>query len=485
MLDIDRSGPRFSTNTLSGETWIWSIAGERLRVLRPPAGPTVSGGYSFLDPSGRRFAILTRPNELRVWDLAGPPDAEPFALLDEGREDTGVSFLGDWLAVAKLEYAVLWPLSVKRSRLLRRNFESGRTTVAFRPDGRALMSVGGGELRLWPLLQEAGPASRTLYRAEGLHPYTLDVDPQGRFAVVARGQVYVVPLKGGPPRILKVDGDEVPYFVGHLDRKGSRIAATLQDEASNVLRIRVWDVKSGASWDLDPRAAKEDCAAGTINEGLAWGLEFLPDGKLLTDGFSGLLRWDVELGTYERLQPCAKEWFRGPGVLQWIQHGLAVSSDGKLAYRLLTSRDPTVLSRLTVLDLRTGSERLISTHGDHVQLIALDPTGRQLLTGDLDGLVRAGPVTGEEPHLLYGHTKEVSGLAVSPDGQWIASADWNGSIWLWPMPQGPPLNTLPPDALLAKLRTLTNLRVVADPASASGYKVDIGPFPGWAKRPEW
>ncbi len=43
----------------------------------------------------------------------------------------------------------------------------------------------------------------------------------------------------------------------------------------------------------------------------------------------------------------------------------------------------------------------------------------------------------------------------------------------------PPLPTLPYDELLAKLRALTNLRVVEDPASAAGYKLEVGPFPGW------
>jgi WD40 repeat protein len=91
----------------------------------------------------------------------------------------------------------------------------------------------------------------------------------------------------------------------------------------------------------------------------------------------------------------------------------------------------------------------------------------------------------EEPHLLYGHSALVTSLAVSPDGKWIASAAEDGTIRLWPMPEGTPLHTLPYDELLAKLRSLTNLRIVSDPGSATGYKVEPGPFPGWAKFPEW
>jgi hypothetical protein len=49
----------------------------------------------------------------------------------------------------------------------------------------------------------------------------------------------------------------------------------------------------------------------------------------------------------------------------------------------------------------------------------------------------------------------------------------------------PPLHTLPYDELLARLRALTNLRAVRDPASSNGWRIEIGPFPGWRDVPTW
>jgi WD40 repeat protein len=100
--------------------------------------------------------------------------------------------------------------------------------------------------------------------------------------------------------------------------------------------------------------------------------------------------------------------------------------------------------------------------------------------------VRVGPVDGSEPHRLCCHAGRIFTVAVSPDGQWIASAA-GGEIRLWPMPDvtKPPLHTLPHDELMARLRALTNLQVVEDPASPTGYKLDIGPFPGWKDLPSW
>jgi WD40 repeat protein len=116
----------------------------------------------------------------------------------------------------------------------------------------------------------------------------------------------------------------------------------------------------------------------------------------------------------------------------------------------------------------------------------LDASGRVLVTAHADGSVRVGPVAGGEPHLLLGHGGPVAAVAVSPDGRWIASSSGT-EIRLWPMPDvsQPPFHTLPYAALMAKLGSLTNLRVVEDTASPTGYRLDIGPFPGWKDVPTW
>jgi WD40 repeat protein len=118
---------------------------------------------------------------------------------------------------------------------------------------------------------------------------------------------------------------------------------------------------------------------------------------------------------------------------------------------------------------------------------ALDPAGATLVTGDIHGVLRISPLTGGEPHLLFGHTDVVTSVAVSPDGRWIASGSEDGTIRLWPMPDlsKPPLHTLPHEELIAKLKSLTNLRAVRDPASDTGWTIEAGPFPGWATVPEW
>ena len=140
---------------------------------------------------------------------------------------------------------------------------------------------------------------------------------------------------------------------------------------------------------------------------------------------------------------------------------------------------------MSMFDAETRTFEEITSHGNRVSAVALDPTGMIVVTGDADGVVRAGPITGEAPHLLFGHELAIWSVAVSPDGKWIASASQDGTIRLWPMPEGPPFHTLPYKEILERLRSLTNLRVVPDENSGTGYRVEIGPFLGWAHLPDW
>ena len=76
---------------------------------------------------------------------------------------------------------------------------------------------------------------------------------------------------------------------------------------------------------------------------------------------------------------------------------------------------------------------------------------------------------------------------MSPDGRTIAAGYRDGTIRLWPMPDltKPPLHDLSRDEFIARLKSLTNLRVVRDPVDPTSYTVTTEPFPGWDTVPDW
>jgi len=142
---------------------------------------------------------------------------------------------------------------------------------------------------------------------------------------------------------------------------------------------------------------------------------------------------------------------------------------------------------VNVHDLATGTTTPLTSHGPSAVSLALDPSGTIAVTGHHSGIIKIGPVTGERPHWLVGPRVSVTSVAVSPDGRFIAAGGPDGTIRLWPMPDltRPTLHDLPRAELIARLRSLTNLRVVRDPEDPTTYAVTADPFPGWHTTPEW
>jgi WD40 repeat protein len=155
--------------------------------------------------------------------------------------------------------------------------------------------------------------------------------------------------------------------------------------------------------------------------------------------------------------------------------------------RFLLSGSPFGGEGAVLYDLDQGTSRPLEWADGEATWVALDPTGRIALTADeTAGVVRVGAVGGPTAHRIDPALNSYP--SISPDGQWIVAVQGRShTITLWPTPDlsQPPLYTLPYADLLAKLRTLTNLRVVAEPASATRWGLATDPFPGWEEVPTW
>jgi WD40 repeat protein len=475
---------RIATADATGEIRVWDADTGRLeRTLRSPAD---ARGLS-LDPSGRYLAAAPRasgglpPRSFYVFDLEGPRGADPVALLnDEINALNGMSFHPDGLLLASGHYPhgiLLWNLAAPRSITLR-GLKGPFIAVAFAPDGRLVATSLEGVVRLWPLWAEPDAQVRELWSRPGVVVGNFDVSLDGRFAVVLdrnAGQVIVLPLDGSAGAVHEVNG-VFPMLGRGLAPDGHRVA--LAGGQPEVASIRILDLETG-----ELRTLRVEDTAGVCVYNPAGPIQFplwLPDGRLVSEGALGLRLWDIDDGSSRQLRACRDMESEPPY--------LAATPDSGTVLALFDPRSaPGETSTLTAFELATGTSREISDHGTRVSAFALDPTGTILVTGDGDGLVRVGPLSGGEPHLLYGHAQAVTSLAVSPDGRWIASASDDETIRLWPMPDlsQPPLHALTYEELLSKLRSLTNLRVVPDPDSATGYKLEAGPFPGWREIPTW
>jgi WD40 repeat protein len=261
----------------------------------------------------------------------------------------------------------------------------------------------------------------------------------------------------------------------------SRFVATAFWYGDGKKTLRVWNLETGALRDFDlPHVASSEPSTG-YSEGIAC-LSFVNDATLYTAGDGGLRRWDLESGSSELLT-AAPPGFGMRAALN-AEKGVAITYETRWGLW----RD---CPKSRLHDLRTGASQELTHFGEcsawSLDAVALDASGTVAATGGLDGIVRVGRLSAREPHLLIGHGGAIDDIAISPDLRWIATTGQDDTIRLWPMPDlsKPPLHTLPHDQLLAKLRSLTNLRVARDRSSPTGWQVEVGRFPGWKQVPTW
>jgi WD40 repeat protein/class 3 adenylate cyclase len=407
-----------------------------------------------IDPLVRYVAMPFYDDTIRIWDLKGPPAADPVGLLrGQVLQFNRVAFhrSSRWLASADNRGIAVWPRPGNTVRNLKGHTAEVRG-LAFGPDGDWLASSSlDGTIRLWAMEPGKYEPVKTLVKDKSLFG-DLAVDTSGRyiFAGEDSGKVCLVPIEDGQPKTFKLGAQAKQVAVSPA---GDLVAASASGGFINdQTYVRVWRTDTGelvCSVDPDEPSA----------------VHLLRDGYLLTCGRTGLRRWNLKTGEFEVVIEGAA--FCG---------GLVLSNDGrKLAY--------SDGKQVYIADLETGTSTVLPALKQY-SAGALSPSGEILVAGAGDGTIEVFSAGGGEPHLLLGHTGMINTLAIDPAGRWIASAS-DETIRLWPMPDlsQPPLHTLPREELLARLRQLTNLRVVPDDSSPDGFRLDVGPFPGWRTMP--
>jgi WD40 repeat protein len=488
-IEYSARGDLVAATDQAGETTVWSTAAGASGIVRTFQGPEFAGSTfaTVFDPESRRFGQMGPSGTLYLWDLEEFPDARPLVLGRPGFSTVRVLAYdptGQWLATGDQARTTVefWPVASPRRRAL--PGLSPSYYMVFTPDGRWLATCPWTKsARLWPMSAKDGGA-RDLAEECGW----VATDATGQVLVYARGEVQLHPLQGGASRPfldrfdLALPGTTPAALASFaLDPQRRRAVAC----PFNFSGIAEPEARVLAAWAL-PSGPRRIHSVAHLTDA-KWqgywqdqGMALAPNGRVYVSGPGGVRRLTLPS---EPGGPVSSETIHAAGAAF-----LDLSRDGRLllvtASRAKGPLDPH--DELLLFDLVAGTSRRITTHGTRLFWGRLSPSGRVVVTGDHDGVVRVGPVTGEEPHLLLGHRGPINGLAISPDERWIASSS-DESISIWPLPDVtiPPLHTLPHTELMARLDALTNLRVVRDPASSTGWKLEVGPFPGWKEVPTW
>jgi WD40 repeat protein len=480
----------FTWDAASGDIRVWSASTRGLDLVRIfPRPETASEGFRIGPESTGQWlfnAQLHDVRQARLWSTASLPGARPLTL----RRSGSWSFAGpafhpraDWFVATThaTSHLTFWPLR-KAYPIVVDGYSGLLRPVTFSHDGRWLATGwpgqgGEGSVRLWALPGTEPWGVRRLSGLVQYGPFRLVFDPKERFLFGVTGTygLYVIPADGSPLRQFESPSPD-REFSGLATSPDGRLVASASNNGQGARVLAVWQIDTAECrvFDLPEVPSTPEGFEGAVTS-----LHFADETTLYTAGVAGVLRWNLVEGVHETV------FFAEPRIEVKMEMGM----DGRTALaRRHRIGDPwQTCDVLEVLDLESRARQPLASFGDCPLAFALDPSGTVAVTGDFDGVVRVGRLSGGEPHLLLGHEGAIDSVAISPDLRWVASSGEDNTLRLWPMPDldKPPLHTLPHDELITKLESLTNLRAVRDPESPTGWTIELGPFPGWKDVPTW
>jgi WD40 repeat protein len=410
---FDPSGQKvWMRDSTGGRLRVWAIgqgAPQEPRILSMP-NPSPAFTPAWDRPGSRVAWGSSAEKGVWVWDLAGPPDAAPTILR---RPDTGntmqalFSPSGDWLAVANHSTLAFWSLDQPRARVLT-GHPNQVPRLLFTRDSQSVLSCGLDSVRLWPLHARSGGMRRI---ASGFRGACLGaaLSPDGeRLVLVGSHGAWLAPSFDDKGRWFWDEaGLKYATSAAAWDVSGRRVAVASGYASAVPNAIGLFDLVSGNEQEM------RLVPPGEAGQGYDWGVldvAFTPEGRLLAGG-SGGLRWiDPDTRASDWIWRLPKERVARFALSIDGQRLVAASADAGMGDRTSTGWE--VLS----MDLAHGERQAIHSHGDGVTAVALDASGRTLVTGDELGVVRAGLADGSEPHRLCCHAGRITTVALSPDG---------------------------------------------------------------------
>jgi WD40 repeat protein len=386
-------GKTLAASEVHGLIRLWNVAdGELRRELKGHEGWVESIAFS---PRGETLASASRDKTIRLWDPA--TGRELRQLQGHGDLVLAVAFArdGKTLASGSWDNTIrLWdPASGKELHVLK-GHGGPVSTVVFLADGKTLASGSWDRsIRLWDLT--TGEELRQLQGHRGPIP-SIALSPDGDTLASASWDrtVRLWDLAKGRER-QPTEGHHHALWSVAISPDGKQIASG--DENGEV---RLWD--SATSKEL--RLFQGRPPGGSL--GLVDRLEFSVDGKTLRAASWGYksCRWETATG-----KPLEKHTYKGIGLLATPDGKLVASNDG--------------LGTIFVQEAATG--KVVREFQTQKQMIAtaLSADGRFLAAGSAqqDGSVVLWELaTGEERCRCKGAYDQLTRLAFSPDGKYLA-----------------------------------------------------------------
>jgi WD40 repeat protein len=460
---VTQEGKRLVTGNEDGTARVWDVASrQELLTLKKHTGPVWAVDAT---PDGRRLVTGSEDGTARVWDVRSGQEVLPALQHTAGATvgratpvvtSVAISANGQWIVTRDSQWCEkVWDAASGREfRSLRKSL-SDILCVALTPDGKCLVAgTGHGSAKVFDtasgreilsLMGHTRYVTCIAISPDGQRLATGSLDgtartwdtASGRGTLTLKGHtdaVHSVAVTPDGQRIVTGGEDGTAWL---WDAASGRKLFPLKGHTGMVRSIVVTpDGKRIVTASGDRTARVWDAVSGRVlftrqGQGLPHqAATITSDGlRIITLAEDGMAKvWDVVSGQELQRLPPKRHFgyvlpiFVAPGELRLVE----------------TAWDGTA----TLWD--AGRELLtLKEHTRNVTSIAVTPDGKEILTGSKDSTARLwDTATGRRMLTLKGHTGAVRSVAVTPDGQRLVTGGDDGTVRVWDAVSGGELLTL-------------------------------------------
>jgi WD40 repeat protein len=431
-------GSRLASTGDDGELKVWDPSSGRL--LAGLSGSGSARGVSFSADGSLVAAAWDGKGTVRVLDLS--TDRVVWSTRVDGVIDTALSPDGKRIAVASDSGTAVF--DVETGERVFRLSRGAAEDVSWSPDGRSVAVASDQDIRIW----EAGT---------GRLQHTL-LGHAGRVYGVAWSPDSARLVTGGADGIAKVweigvNGTRELWSLSALGTRSGVQGLTFSPDGSrvmvgdlNVSTVTIWDLGSNgdAEWAHVPSRAENPVPA-----------RFLPDGRRVaaisrSDGGKAVTIWDLSGREVATIAAATDDF---------LLNRLAVHPDGgSVAVGGWVESDGRRFGGevVRVWDLATERELFRIWHELDVNEVAYSPDGDYLATASWDGTAKIIDSSGRVIRALPKEKDSfLNDVAFSPDGRLLATAvvtykgSWEGRVRIWDWERGEPVRTITSEVSVA------------------------------------